>query len=626
MRILFLDSETVDPGLKLYGSGWCFKYHYPEAEFEVLTIGYIDADGNEGCIDTTNGQGKEELIQLLGSHDVMVNHNAQYDMGVLRYLLRDDFDRICASPTGKLLVYDTMLFAKLVNQHLLSYGLDALTKHYKVINKQSDILHDYAWKSGLYQKYYAENHIAASGLGVNKRTRPSDAVLDKYCKTNMNAFPTKILNEYCLQDVRATKALFEVLYPKVKDYNLKRIVSDISKVCLDIKTHGIRVDLNKAKELGETWVAKAQKIKEDIVVGLNLDKKFNLDSNKQLGELIATIIPDVPLTEKGNYTIKAEWLDAQTHPLIKQISTYRKALKAEKDFARKIIAYQEAIPEKYREEGYGRIFPSLKPLGATLTGRFTSGGGTGSLELNMLAISRRNEEFGAPLREVFVADKDEKIVCCDFSNQEPRLQVHYAKALHCGGVDAIIKLWNENPTMKYHQKVADLTGLPYETAKMVTLGLAYNMRSNGLSQKLNISFEEAKSLIYQYYKMMPFMKQLQDITAKNLLKLGYIKTIDGRKLNIDPPFYWEGQLRTNESKAMSKLIQGSGAGQTIEAMCLAWEQGLKILLSVHDEILITTKQPEEDLLKLQYFMENAYKLCVPVVAEGGIGDNWGEAK
>lgn len=626
MKVLVLDCETHDPGLKKYGSGWCFKYHYPEASFEALCVGYIDHEGNEGCIDTTNGQGKEELIQLLSNHDVMVNHNAQYDMGVLRYLLRDSFDDICVSPSGKLEIHDTMLFGKLVNQQMMSYGLDALTKFYKVANKQSDILHDYAWKSGLYQKFYADNHISSSGKGVVKKTRPSDAVIEAFCKTNMHLFPNKILHEYCLQDVRATKALYNVLYPMVKDLNLKRIVSDINKVCLDVKTTGVRVDLDKAKQLGDEWLAKAKEMEIDIKKGLNLEESFNLNSNKQLGELIMTLIPDVPMTDKGNPTIAAEWLDSQTHPQIKKIASYRKALKAEKDFVRKLIDYQQGIPEKYRGKKYGWIYPSLKPLGATLTGRFTSGGGTGSLELNMLAISRRNEEFGAPLREVFVGHEGEQVVCCDFSNQEPRLQVHYAKMLNCGGVDAIIKLWNENPTMKYHQKVADLTGLPYDTAKMVTLGLAYNMRSHGLSQKLGIPFEEAKELIYQYYKMMPFMKQLQDVTSKNLLKLGYIRTIDGRKLFIDPPFMWEGQKRTNESKAMSKLIQGSGAGQTIESMIRAWERGLKLLLSVHDEILISTNEPDKDMAILKDCMENSYPLVVPVVADGGIGESWGAAK
>ena len=273
------------------------------------------------------------------------------------------------------------------------------------------------------------------------------------------------------------------------------------------------------------------------------------------------------------------------------------------------------------------MFPTLKPLGATLTGRFSSGGGTGSVELNVLAISGRDEHFGMPIRELFLPyHKDEKIVCADFSNQEPRLQVHYAKLLSCDGVDQIIKAWHDNPKMKYHQTVADMTKLLYDIAKMVTLGLSYGMGVAKLAIRLNITYQEALKIVKQYHRLLPFMKQLQQATANALLANGYIKTIGGRRLNIDPEYEYKGQIKTNEHKAMSKLIQGSGLDQLWEAMIAADDAGLNIMLPIHDELVISSKQPDIDKVTLVDCMENAYKLLVPVVAEVGVGNNWLDAK
>lgn len=617
--ITFIDFETHDPLLKKYGSGAIFKYHYPEIDFQILVAG-VKNDNEKGYIDFINdSQAKDKFSKILKQATVIVMHNALYDLACIKYIYKECKDIEKYLP----IIQDTMLMAKLVYQQEKSYSLDHLAKKYEcVAEKQSNLLHDYAWDSGLYRS----EHFKNTKRSCHKR--PSEAVIEKFCKTNMRLFPTDVIGAYCLCDVDATENLYFQLMPLLKEYALTD-VSKILKICLKAKFRGVRLDLIATKRLSMQWKELAKQAKDSFLkaIGKIDDGIFNINSGAQLGPELEKLGIEVPKTLLGNYSIDKDWLEEQGHPVLKELQLYRKANKAEKDFIQKILQYQDIIPDKYKKENIGIMFPSLKPLGATLTGRFTSGGGTGSLELNILAISGRDEHFGLPIRELFLPyHEDEKIICADFSNQEPRLQVHYAALLNCNGVSDIVAAWNENPKMKYHQKVADLTKLAYDIAKMVTLGLSYGMGVAKLAVRLNMAFVKAKKLVGQYHTLLPFMKQLQQAAAKGLKNNGYIKTIGGRKLTIDPAYEFKGQMRTSEHKAMSKLIQGSGLDQLWKAMIAIDDAGLSFMLCVHDEVIISSKQPEVEKDVLVGCMENAYKLVVPVVAEAGIGDNWLQAK
>jgi DNA polymerase I-like protein with 3'-5' exonuclease and polymerase domains len=616
MRILTLDFETYDPNLLKYGMGWCFKKHYPECEFDILGCGLIDHEDNNLYLDFTDNyeDAKDQLIRLINSHDEILMHNSAYDLGCLYYLL-EDYSAIIKDK----LVIDTLLLAKHDDQSRLSYSLSSLTEVYKCIEiKQSDILHDYAWLSGMYQK----DHLKRTKR--NCYTRPSYEVMNKWCMSDMRRFPSTILSEYCLQDVRATKSLYIVLDP-LTSYLDRNRDSDILKVCIKCKYSGVRIDLNKCKELSSKFKEISRESENIVRKLLNVPETFNVNSNKQLGEALISHGFDIPHTESGNTSLRSTWLEEQSHEIFLHIRRHRKALKVEKDFIQKLINYQKIIPEFYREEGIGWLYPSLKPYGATTTGRFTSGGGQGCLEISIHQIPSRDEEFGAPIREIFLPHKDEKMICCDFSAQEPRLQVHYATKLGCSKAGEIAKAYQDNPALDYHQKVADMTKIIRAYAKTINLGLSYGMGIAKLCIELGLEYRAGKVLIAQYHRLLPFMQQLQTLTSKNLLKLGYIKTLGGRKLKLNS-YVWEGKYITNEKDALSKLIQGSAADQCIEAMILADRCGLKILYSVHDEIIISSKDSVKDLEILKDCMENCYNLIVPMYVEGGVGDNWREAK
>jgi len=612
-----IDFETSDPLLKTHGSGAVFKYHYEDGiDFTILGAG-VKNEQEEIYIDFVNDtDAKSKLNSYMRTATVLVMHNASYDLACLKCIYKEHAEIEKYLPE----IHDTMLIAKLVTQQLLSYSLDSLTVLFECAHvKESNLLHDYAWESGLYQLKHKEK------TSRNCHKRPSERVLDSWCKTSMNLFPTEIVGEYCMYDVRATWDLYHKLMPLLVGYSLADL-SKIIKICLKAKFKGLRLDLVAAKKLSVHWKELALTSKADFLAGLKSPIE-NINSGAQVGAALEEIGIKIPKTIAGALSIKKEWLEEQGHPLLKTLHTYRRAAKAEKDFIQKILNYQKVIPLKYRKEGEGVMFPSLKPLGATLTGRFSSGGGKGSNELNMLAVSGRDEHFGMPIRSLILPrDSNSSIVCADFSNQEPRLQVHYASLLACEGTQNIVEAWAAEPKMKYHKKVAELTNLEYDMAKMLTLGLSYGMGTAKTAEKLNISYKKAETILAQYHKLLPFMKQLQHRTAFMLKKNSYIKTLGGRRLKIDAAYEWKGKLCTNEHKAMSKLIQGSGLDQLWKAMIAADEAGLDFMLCVHDELIISSANPGRDAPLLVSCMENAYTLVVPVVAEVGQGANWLKAK
>ena len=179
------------------------------------------------------------------------------------------------------------------------------------------------------------------------------------------------------------------------------------------------------------------------------------------------------------------------------------------------------------------------------------------MELNIQQIPARDEEFGAPIRKIFLPHKNEKLIVGDFSSQEPRLQAHYAEILGCTGGKEVAQAYRGNPELDIYTYISAGAGIERKDAKTIHLGLSYGMFKYKLADQLNVTLQRAEYLLEQYYTNFPWMAQIQKLTSKNLLKRGYIKTLGGRKAVIDPPYMFKGKLRTNESKALSKLRHGS---------------------------------------------------------------------
>jgi DNA polymerase I-like protein with 3'-5' exonuclease and polymerase domains len=245
---------------------------------------------------------------------------------------------------------------------------------------------------------------------------------------------------------------------------------------------------------------------------------------------------------------------------------------------------------------------------------------------NMQQIPSRDPVFGPMCRSMFIPEDGDKWFAIDFSNQEGRLQVHYANMLKCEGASSLAKAFNNDPNIDMHQKVADMVGIGRREAKSINLGVSYGMGVSKLASQLGVPVNKAKIILDKYNRMAPYLYQLNQKCMKAMEVRGYIKTIGGRLSSIDPPMYIDGKKVTFEYKALNKLIQGSAADQTIEAMIMAYNEDIPVLLPVHDELCMSGN--EEQAKRLKEIMETAVKLTVPVVAEYEEhgGNNWSECK
>ena len=191
------------------------------------------------------------------------------------------------------------------------------------------------------------------------------------------------------------------------------------------------------------------------------------------------------------------------HELPKRIVEARNLNKIQGTFIDSILKY---VGKDSRVHGH--INQVRSDSGGTVSGRLSMSNPA------LQTIPARDPELGPMMRRLFLPEDGEIFAAIDYSQQEPRILTHYAQAfgnyrkVQMGGVEEFIKEYNENPDADFHSLVADLSGLPRKTAKVINLALMYGMGVQKLSQQLDISLDEAKSLTQQYHQKVPFVKQL----------------------------------------------------------------------------------------------------------------------
>jgi DNA polymerase I-like protein with 3'-5' exonuclease and polymerase domains len=591
-----IDLETKDPNMKTLGPGWP-RFDGGIVGFAVATAGqqyyfpiHHDAGGN-----MDEGITVAYIQDLLKLPCPKIFHNAQYDVGWLKI---NGFEI-----NGRII--DTMVAAAVIDENRYSYSLNSLG---------FDLLGEIKSEQFLKDK--------AKEWGIDP-------------KADLWKMPAGYVGHYAEQDAALTYKLWQHFKPIIVKENLQDVFDlemELLPILIEMRMTGIRVDLDKIKILKKDFVLDENKILREIkdITGMSVD----IWANRSVAKAYDHLGIDYPLSEKAKEpSFTSNWLQNSEHKLSKLIRNAREVNKFHSTFL-------DAI-ERYSFKG--RIHSEIHQLrsdgGGTVSGRLSYS------NMNLQQIPARNKDYGDKIRSLFLPEEGRQWGSFDYSQQEPRLVAHYAASIDAGfsGVDEFIKSY-QNESADFHQLVADMAGIPRSAAKTINLGIFYGMGKNKLSRELGISKTDAEQLLQRYDSRVPFVKKLANEVMASASKFGFIRTIKGRKcrFNMWEPttfgmyqamkyeeakaHYGNNIKRAMTYKALNRLIQGSAADQSKQAMIDCYNAGFKPLLQIHDELCFSINS-EKDIKEISHIMENCIdNLKVPFKVDVALGPSWGEAK
>ena len=431
------------------------------------------------------------------------------------------------------------------------------------------------------------------------------------------------LESVCSKKSKFIFNVYEIIKERLEKedhmYLFNKIEMPLIEVLTDMELTGFKVEDSILEKMTKDIEAKIDIVSRDI---FNLTGcVFNIASPKQLGEVLFDKLElGKGIKNRSGYKTDVKTLQklVDVHPVINKIFEYRNLTKIKGTYLDGLRSYILSD---------GKIHTIFNQT-LTRTGRLSS------MDPNLQNIPVR-EELGRKVRIAFVPEND-YILSSDYSQIELRLMAHISDSKELK--DAFIH--GED----IHRKVAsDIYGVPLEdvtknmrsTAKAVIFGIIYGISGYGLGENLNISKSEADEFIKKYYELYPGVKKYMDDTIRTTKETGYVKTLFGRVRKIDEIKNSNFMVRQmGERMALNTPIQGTSADIMKLAMINIYNKfkelniQSKMILQVHDEILVDTKKEELELVSkiVKEEMENVYKLSVPLKAEVDYGINWYEAK
>ena len=442
-------------------------------------------------------------------------------------------------------------------------------------------------------------------------------------KDALNEKPEDFL-KYCCFEAYVCAQAAVCLQQKLEETQMDRLMREIEMpltlVLFSMEEEGIRVNPEALKDYGEALSGKITELEQEIYSEAGCE--FNINSPKQLGEILFEKmgLPGGKKTKTG-YSTAADVLEKLSgeYPVVKHILEYCGLTKLKSTYADGLAAYIE---------DENRIHSTFNQT-ITATGRISS------TEPNLQNIPIRME-LGRQIRKVFIPKDGYCFMDADYSQIELRVLASMS------GDERLIEAYRSHADIHrttasqvFHIPFEEVTDLQRRNAKAVNFGIVYGISSFGLSEDLSISRKEAAAYIEQYFETYPQVKQFIDSLVKDAKKNGYAVTLYGRRRPVPELFSSNFMQRSfGERVAMNSPIQGTAADIIKIAMIRVFErlkkEGLKskLILQVHDELLIETALEEEEQVRmiLEEEMVHASSLAVELEIDLHVGINWYEAK
>ncbi len=445
-------------------------------------------------------------------------------------------------------------------------------------------------------------------------------------QANMRDLPPGEIYEYAAEDADITLRLKNVLEPKLKEVNAERLFRDIEmplvNVLADMELAGVRLD---TKALQETSLGLGKRLEElEQRIYQQAGHSFNIASPKQVGDVL---FDEMKLVEKPRKTKKGQFVTSEEvlqqlrgkAPIVADILDYRGLRKL-------LSTYIEALP-KLVNPRTGHIHTSFNQT-VTATGRLSSS------DPNLQNIPVRDDD-GKEIRRCFIPEEGCLFFSADYSQIELRIMAHLSGdenmiASFNGGHDihaaTAARIW--------HKAIGDVTADERKKAKQANFGIIYGITTFGLAQRMNISNNEAKSLIDGYFATFPKVHDFMEKAKESAREKGYAETLYHRRRYLPDINSQNATVRGfAERNAINAPIQGSEADIIKVAMIRIHDrfrrEGIrsKMILQVHDELNFSVLPEEKELVERVVIeeMQGACQLSVPLTADAGWGSNWLEA-
>jgi DNA polymerase I-like protein with 3'-5' exonuclease and polymerase domains len=528
---------------------------------------------------------------VLLSDAIKIFHNAMYDVCWIRSM--------GFKINGH--IVDTMIAASLIDENRFRFDLNSLSWDYLGHGKNETALNEEAKSRGLDPK------------------------------ADMWQLPAMYVGSYAEKDAELTLELWKELQKEIYTQDIESIFqleTDLFPCLVDMRFLGVRVDVERAHKLKQQLVAEEKELLHQI------KKETQVDVQLMAARSVAKVFDKLGLTYERTAKSQApsftkNFISNHEHPVVRMIAKAREVNKAHTTFIDTIV----------KHEHKGRIHADINQIrsdqGGTVTGRFSYS------NPNLQQLPARNKDLGPMIRSIFIPEEGHTWGCFDYSQQEPRLVVHYAALHKFPSVNDVIDNYENDTSTDFHQVVADMAKIPRSQAKVINLGLFYGMGKAKLQAELGVSKDKATELFEQYHAKVPFVKQLMNSASNRAQERGQIRTLLGRLCRFH---LWEpnqfgmhkalpheealqehgpGIRRAYTYKALNKLIQGSAADMTKKAMLDLYKEGIIAHIQIHDELCVSVKD-ETHAQKIVDVMENAVTLEVPNKVDYEKGKTWGD--
>ena len=638
--IVAIDLETSDPNLKTKGIGAVRNDGFVTGiaiatKKQTFYFPIQHAHTDNLPIKKTWDYLNEKLFKNKDIRKVF--HNAIYDVCWIR------------ASTGEMVqgeLLDTMIAASVIDETRMRYSLDAISKVYLNETKY---------------KYDLKDKVKEWSKGV---------IQDPM--SNMEKLPYSLVKDYAEQDVNLTlklwnifeKKLDEVLYTKtyedgrVEEKTCRKIFELETKLfpCLvDMKFKGVKIDVEKARAFGK----RLEKTKNSIID--YIARKTNIRIEMWAASSIKALldhqdIDDYKKTKAGLPQLPKDYLSTHKNKYLRLIAKARNFDKTKNTFIEGLLSFV------YKGRIHADVNQIRSDQGGTVTGRFSMS------NPNLQQIPSKGF-IGKKMRELFIPEEGCEWGSFDYSQQEPRIVVHYALKLGMPGTNMLQEEFNKKDA-DFHQIVADMAKISRPMAKTINLGLFYGMGKIKLASELSLSRPEANELFAKYHAKVPFVKQLSLTLIEFAEKFKLLFTLEDRfcrfnkwetrdrawnnKINKYDPvdildeevakkYYTDDRLKKGyvadpsyqyfedfykpafTYKALNRLIQGSAADMTKKAMVNLYEQGILPQIQIHDELCLSVKD-DKQAEGIKKTMETALPLLINNKVSYKKGKNWGSVK